>query len=286
MAEDPSLSRILKRIARKMLADFDSSSLPKHSPSKGAVREDYVRDFLSDYLPRTVEVVGTGELMTPSGKTSNQCDVMVLDAEAPPLWVERSYRIAPIEACYATIEIKSKLNSKDLEIAWDAANCVKGLPRTAHRKNLSGISYQLTANGSAVNSLPPQVHLFAYESVSMQTVGKKLHELAQRDGDPALGIDSIYLLDQGVVTWTNPGSDLVGERMPNSQIGAWESEPEQVLLWMLLHMNQRLAQAVAANPRFDLKGYVDEPLGHLCGWWPELPKGLLDELRSRAGQGT
>jgi hypothetical protein len=74
-------------VARKMRHDFDASKVVVHRGSKGAVRENYLNGYLKKYLPATVQAVGNGEVIDTLGGCSKQCDVLIVDPSAPPLFV-------------------------------------------------------------------------------------------------------------------------------------------------------------------------------------------------------
>ena len=68
MATPVSVSRKLR---------FEKSGITSsHAGSKGAIREDYLTDFLREHLPRTVDVYGSAEIVTADGQISPQCDVL------------------------------------------------------------------------------------------------------------------------------------------------------------------------------------------------------------------
>lgn len=272
------LHGILDDVAAQMVADFHASARVNHRGSKGTVREETVRSFLTDYLPGSTTVTGSGELLATTGEVSGQCDVMVMDAGTPPLWKEESYRIAPIECCFATIEVKSDLTRLELKKAWDAAKKVKSLPRSAYLKDPSPISYTRSAYGRQVETMPPQVHIFAYSSVSLTVLGEELASLAQGSDDHSLGLDSVCVLDKGFLTWADFESGGLGMRLPNSKVAAYEAAPGQVLLYLATVLNKHLATAIL-NPKFDITGYIKGALGDLHGMWPGLPPATLDALR-------
>lgn len=278
MSSHTDLQVILDNVAARMAADFHASGIVEHRGSKGTVREDTVRSFLADYLPRSATVAGSGELLATTGEISGQCDVMVLDAGTPPLWKEESYRIAPIECCYATIEVKSNLTRSELKKAWVAAKRMKSLPRSAYLEDPSPISYTRMAYGRQVDTMPPQVHVFAYSSVSLTVLGEELAFLAQDGDDHSLGIDSVCVLDKGLITWANLDTGGLGMRLPDSEVAAYQATPGQVLLYLATTLNKHLATATM-NPRFDIAGYITGSLGDLYGMWPSLPPAKLDVVR-------
>lgn len=280
MNSHTDLHDILDKVAAQMTADFQASAIVKHRGSKGAVREETVRSFLADYLPGSATVTGSGELLAATGEVSGQCDVMVLDAGTPPLWKEESYRIAPIECCYATIEVKSDLTRPELKKAWGAAKKMKSLPRSAYLKDPGPIAYTRTAYGRQVDTMPPQVHVFAYSGASLAALGEELASLAEDGDDHSLGIDSVCVLDKGLITWANLRTSGLGMRLSDSKVAAYQATPGQVLLYLATTLNKHLATATM-NPKFDIAGYITGSLGDLYGMWPGVPPSVVDAVRQQ-----
>ena len=278
MASNPRLHQILDQVAARMLADFESSALVTHRGSKGAVREEAVRRFLSDYLPHSAQVAGSGELISTTGDVSGQCDIMVLDANAPPLWQDKGYRIVPAECCYATIEVKSNLTKDELRGAWNAATALKSLPRVAYLKDPSPFSYTRISQGRPVTEMPPQVHVFAYEGATLDALGEELNRLSSLETGPSVGIDSVSVLDRGFLAWADLEKGTLSERRERSRIGAFTATSGQVLWFLTTFLNSHVSKA-SKNPQFDISQYAPEGLGTLHGMWPELPPKLLSEAR-------
>lgn len=278
MGSNTDLRDIFETVATQMNADFRANAVVNHRGEKGTEREGRVRSFLDDYLPNSALVTGSGELVAVSGEVSGQCDVMVLDFATPPLWKGESYRIAPIECCYASIEVKSDLNRNELKKAWNAAVKMKSLPRSAYLKDPSPITYTRKAYGRQVETIPPEVHVFAYDGVSLETLGEELAILARDSADPSLCIDSVCVLNKGFVIWADTDTGKVGKRLPNSSVAAYKATPGQVLLYLVTALNKHLATATM-NPKFDLTGYITGSLGDLHGMWPGYPPATVEALR-------
>lgn len=267
MNSQKDLHAILDQVATQIIADFQASAIVEHRGSKGTVREDIVRPFLADYMPGTVTVAGSGELLATTGQVSGQSDIMILDAGAPHLWRRESYRIAPIESCYATIEVKSNLTVEELRKAWSAAIKMKSLPRTAYLTDPSPIVYKRMAYGREVTVMPPQAHVFAFSSASLETLGQELAGPVNGSDDPSLGIDSICLMDRGIITWFSTSNGQMGMRLPDSKVAAVKATPGQALLFLVLVLNKHLATATL-NPKFDIGAYATKSFGDLLGLWP------------------
>lgn len=273
MTQRTSLHTILEGVAGEMLARFKSSSNVQHRGAKGSLREEPVR-FLADYAPKSVTVAGNGQFLASTGETSRECDVMILDASTPPLWAADSYRIAPIECCYATIEVKSKLDTKELQKSWEAAKLLKSLPRRAYLQDPMPTTYIRTAYGLPVETMPPQVHVFAYDSISLETLCEELAALGESEEDLALCIDSVCVLNEGFISWLDLDTAKLGMRLPGSVPASYAASPGNVLMFLVQLLNKHFAVATH-NPKFDISAYALEAIGTLS------PAGIAAVFRHR-----
>ena len=92
-----------------------------HAGLKGQLREIVVRDLLRPLLPFEF-VVGTGQIVSAYGDTSNQIDVVVCDRRiVPPILYEEVSGIFLIESSLVTVEVKSTIDVSDLQAAHDSA---------------------------------------------------------------------------------------------------------------------------------------------------------------------
>lgn len=107
-----------------------------HPGEYGAYRERIVAQFIEPFLPGRLSV-GTGFIVTPSGQISTQCDVVVYDREHSPNIEEMGQRFFPIESVVAVIEVKSKLNKKQLSEALCKLSRIK-----TYREELQSVSYE------------------------------------------------------------------------------------------------------------------------------------------------
>jgi hypothetical protein len=112
---------------------FDRSQAP-HAATRGALYEQLIRDFLSEYLPQqfyvgTGQVVGSTLSLNPEGEitsVSRQTDVVIFDALHHPILLPK-YELFPIEGTLATIEVKSKLGKSELVGDEKSAGALKNI---------------------------------------------------------------------------------------------------------------------------------------------------------------
>lgn len=115
---------LIEARAAGMVATAASISNVTHNGFKGTLREIVVRDLIVPVLPPTF-FAGTGQVIDAWGKTSRQTDIVIIDRRVvPPVLLDQSNGIFPVEAVIATIEIKSKLNSTELRAGHQAAEMV------------------------------------------------------------------------------------------------------------------------------------------------------------------
>lgn len=110
--------------AAGMVAAAASVSNVTHNGFKGTLREIVVRDLIVPVLPPAF-IAGTGQIIDAWGGTSGQTDIVIVDRRVvPPVLLDQSNGIFPVEAVIATIEIKSKLNSTELIAGHKAAEAI------------------------------------------------------------------------------------------------------------------------------------------------------------------
>ncbi len=93
-----------------------SKSIKKleHNVVKGQLRELFISDVIKPFLPFQFDI-GTGIIINQKGEQSKQTDLIIYDKRIlPPFIKEQNLGLYPIECVLATIEVKSKLTSKEL----------------------------------------------------------------------------------------------------------------------------------------------------------------------------
>ena len=86
----------------------------RHKGLKGQLREILIRDLFRPLLPADVEL-GTGEIISANNCQSRQQDIVIFDKRIlPPILLEGTTGIFPIESVLYTVEVKSKLTAHEL----------------------------------------------------------------------------------------------------------------------------------------------------------------------------
>ncbi|MFG2953475.1 DUF6602 domain-containing protein [Streptomyces sp. NPDC048291] len=238
------LGKILSSVAMKMRADFEQSKNFKHSGEAGTSRELLVREFLANYLPSHVEAVHNAEVVTASGETSPQCDIVLTDRGTPPFTHLAGYRIIPNECVYGMIEVKTKLDGIQLEDACNKISKLRGLPKKSYRPTPGMIPRSTSAYGKIHDFFPTSGIVIAFDSLKLETIGSHLVEWCN-ERDVAEWPDSVWVLGKGQLQWQNPETGLIdASPVPGASLVQIEAIPAQdVLLALALHLNIRFSDA-------------------------------------------
>jgi hypothetical protein len=200
----PSIIELVRGAQRQMRVDFEqkTAQIP-HAGEKGAAREDVVRGFLKDYLPKRFGV-GSGFVVDAAGAVSRQLDAVVYDQLAAPTFpVTDTQRFYPAEAVAGAISIKSSLTSQTLTDVAENLASVAQLDRFASGRPevvFGGVpAFQHSAfSGAPAN--PIFAACFAFESTRLETLAVNLDQLNQ-GLEPPLRVQLIGVLNRGVVTY-------------------------------------------------------------------------------------
>jgi len=126
-----SLPELIQSAGRRMRADLAERLVP-HNGELGAGREEIIRRFLRDYLPKRFEVA-TGFVFDCHGQVSNQLDIIVADSLVSPRFeAAGGIRFYPVESVVGVGQVKSTMTSRDeFRGALENIESVKSLDRSA-----------------------------------------------------------------------------------------------------------------------------------------------------------
>ncbi|GAE64242.1 hypothetical protein H3Z85_22215 [Chryseobacterium indologenes] len=118
-------------LADELIRNFDYASAATTPVLIGSAKEKEISRKLEMLLPNSVGV-GSGCIIDSFGNTSKQMDIIIYEKEFCPIFcinesAETTYY--PCEGVIAAGEVKSTLNSKELENIFDKASSVKKLRR-------------------------------------------------------------------------------------------------------------------------------------------------------------
>lgn len=98
---------------QKEILKNNEASLFGHNTLKGDIKEEIIKQAIKKILPSIYEI-GTGEIIDYTGRKSKQIDIIIARNDFPTYNGIGNSKIYLIESVLATIEVKSKLDKKDL----------------------------------------------------------------------------------------------------------------------------------------------------------------------------
>jgi hypothetical protein len=99
-------------------------------PEKGRALEAVLASALRRVLPGRF-AIGTGFVTDHLGITSTQLDIVVYDAQNnAPIILDSNVGIFPVECVYATVEVKTSLNRKQLDSALEAIGLIRKIAQS------------------------------------------------------------------------------------------------------------------------------------------------------------
>lgn len=182
--------------ADSMRAEFNRlrASLT-HSGTRGDAAEEIVRRFLEEALPSSLGVA-VGQVVDSHGNFSGESDVIVYNAARTPMLFSSAQggkQTVPIEGVIAVVEVKSRLQKKDLSQLVNHAQRLKNLERRAYIAQTIRSSYRLY--DQQWEYLPALYSVFAFSSDDLY-----VSELNKMQTDTPLHqrVDNLCALDRGL----------------------------------------------------------------------------------------
>jgi hypothetical protein len=190
------------RSTRRQLVERSTASaaITEHSVSRGSNQEHIVAEYLTKVLPRKYSV-GTGQIVCSNKliPPSKQIDIVIYDhLFNAPLSIDGPNSIFPIEIVYGFVEVKSTLDSKEIEDAMKKVASVRRMKSSKHyithekyRKNANGKQINAIRTGEFSVSLAPRSFLIARRQRGWGGIDKfkrSLEVAAQRTGGMFHGV--------------------------------------------------------------------------------------------------
>jgi hypothetical protein len=134
---------------------------------KGEGNENVLRDLLIRFIPKRYGV-GTGVVIDQHGISSRQCDIVIYDTFLyPPILSLTHSHLFPVDIVYATIEVKTTLDSQSAKEALQNVASVRRLDYI--RQDFGAISAKAGEYIVGIyRSTPPIGVVFAYNSDAIQ----------------------------------------------------------------------------------------------------------------------
>ena len=250
-----NLENVFKSITEKLMIDFNfASSEIKHNFSKGHVREiELASQFLDKYMPKNIGIT-RGEIISSNNEVSNECDLIFYEKNGCPFLLDKEgYRIIPIEFVYGVLEVKSNLNSSELLDSYNKISTVKKFKKEAYSSRFVDIKPTTLAYGKEWEIFPTTGFIFAYNSIKLTTLKDRLTEL-QKDTDLHNRIDSVWVLDKGMIINYNSTADSIPE-LPSNETILRCVNSENPLMMFVVHL-QSIFQSGILQPKFLIQKYL------------------------------
>ncbi|NOI60513.1 DUF6602 domain-containing protein [Vibrio coralliilyticus] len=227
--KDPVISKHFQLVSQKLLASSRMFEVADHNDIKGYGRESLAKDFLSSHLPNMIDFF-TGEILDSEDNRSSQIDLILYGSHCPKLPLIDDFHLAFVDAVLAAIEVKSNLDSKQMQSCMKASERLKRLKRYEYimgrndtydqysqLKAASEIVSHLDRNGIDLK-LKPELRqsnlehtpyiVFAYKGATKETLVKNIENYARETDQVDYsfelhGPELIINLEQGFYIYKN-----------------------------------------------------------------------------------
>jgi hypothetical protein len=136
-----TLDALLQSTGRRLQIDLEER-LIDHPGELGTAREEIIRRFLCDYLPKRFSVA-TGFVFDSAGQVSNQMDVIIADSSVCQRFETAGGKFYfPCESVVATGQVKSSITST---------------ARTGDMQHRKRVKHLSTNRGISTSSLSPAI---------------------------------------------------------------------------------------------------------------------------------
>jgi len=248
------LEAVFHGIKEKMLIDFkEISSQITHRGSKGKMREiEIIKEYLSKYLPGNIGI-SNGEIIATNDFVSSECDIVLYEKNSTPYLIHKDgYQVFPIECIYGVIEIKSLLDSKQLQDSIHKIKELKKMPKAAYEPQKGPVIKETTLYGKKWNYFPTIGMIISYDSIELETL-KETYLTEVKDLPLEQYVDSIWILNKGMIIHHNQNTGII-ELSPNPDTKPKMIKSDNPLLLLTIHLQNLMWSGWL--PRFKIVEYL------------------------------
>jgi hypothetical protein len=139
-----------------------------HPGEKGRAGEHIVRNLIRSVLPKKFSI-GTGFIVTSTGKRSPQIDIVLFDEQMnAPISLVGDIGVFPVECVYATIEVKHTLTSNTLIQTAQSIGAVRQFKPDkyyqTHAPQIDGSGNVSLVWSEVPGILAPRSYIFAFDT--------------------------------------------------------------------------------------------------------------------------
>ena len=175
-----------------------------HSGERGRNDEERFREFLSRILPKRYSV-GSGFIVcsNPAVSVSSQTDVVLYDETLnSPIHRELTSHIYPVEMVYGTVEVKGRLEKRDLKKICEDISKVRALGK--HRyyvmyapkaKSEEQPTKYVAGHTELHADIPPRAFIFAYEQRGWRKLDDLITSLREAAREHPAHVHGLAVLD-------------------------------------------------------------------------------------------
>ena len=191
------------------------NTLFEHQGVKGGGNEAVLIDLLRDFLPKKYGI-GTGVVVDKTGAQSKQCDIVIYDAvNYPEIFSLTSAKFFPVDFVYATIEVKTTLDSAKTSEAIKNIRSVQSLEyiKEEFRHPVTEPITEIKSDTVLFltkSTTPPLGIVFAYSTTTsnFETFAGWLKQSPDN-----IGPSHLFALDQGLLI-DHPDKGVIKLMMP------------------------------------------------------------------------
>ena len=175
-----------------------------HSGERGRNDEERFREFLGRVLPRKYSV-GSGFVVCSDAGVppSSQTDVVLFDEfHNSPLHRELAAQIYPVEIVYGTVEVKGRLEKRELAKIIEDIGKMRALGRRRHYMKYQPVQKPgarrdapVVGHTEVVEQLPPRAFVFAYEQKGWSSLSDFVDSLREANTPVRAHIHGLAVLD-------------------------------------------------------------------------------------------
>ncbi|MCH7568739.1 MAG: hypothetical protein IIA87_04935 [Nanoarchaeota archaeon] len=156
------------RLGEEISTISKSVGIGGHAGTTGTNREELIKDFLIDLLPKYFQY-GKGIIIDGKGNKSNQQDIIIYSPFIS-IFSEKS-SFYPLDSVSSVIEVKSNLNKSDLEDAMKKIAILKNMKYSITPEKRSGSWREYV-----------QCNIFSYTGSNINTLIKNIIDIQKKHG--------------------------------------------------------------------------------------------------------
>ncbi|MEZ8060449.1 DUF6602 domain-containing protein [Vibrio splendidus] len=140
MENKKTFERYCSKSLDVLKARYETTRIVKHNATCGSIREQIIKDFLSEHLPEIVSVV-SGQIFDSNDNYSKQQDLVLVSKAMPRLPFADGNDLIFLEGVISTVEIKTKINKTVLEAIGKNIASVRDLTTAMSGGAMMGVTH-------------------------------------------------------------------------------------------------------------------------------------------------